>query len=118
MSANEDYIIQGLDALTQGITELTTQVETLRAEQDEVRIPATVTVAMESLKILSRSQKIVTRHTVERNSGVDTTNNEVPCESIHRYPRPLQESEAELRDVCCQLISGYLIQSLGSHGTD
>jgi hypothetical protein len=118
MSANEEYMIQGLDVAVRGIAELQEQVQDLQREIEDAQVPAVVSVAMESLKILSRSQKLITRSTTERRSGVDSSDNEMPTEMIHRYPRQLEESEADLRDICCQLISGYLLQAIDTGPSD
>ena len=116
--SNEEYIIQGLDVVQRGIVEVQEQVQALAEFQIEAVIPAPVQVAMQSLKILSGSQKIITRAVVNRKPSVDSSDNEVLSETLNRYPRELKESEADLRDVCCQVLAGYLIQALSTDPPD
>lgn len=113
---NEDYIIQGLDVVNQGIIEINEQIQQLREERAESDIPTRINVAMQSLKILSGSQKIITRAVVNRKPYSDSGDAEVLSETLNRYPRELKESEADLRDICCQVIAGYLIESLPPSG--
>jgi hypothetical protein len=110
--SNEEYIIQGLDVVSRGIIEVQDQVQALAEMQAEAAVPPQIQVAMQSLKILSGSQKIITRAVVNRKPYSDSGDAEVLSETLNRYPRELKESEADLRDVCCQVIAGYLIQSL------
>lgn len=120
MSANEDYMLQGLDAIMQGVTETQEMIEGIAIEKAESILPARVTVAMEVLKILHRSQKIVTFSELKRSgdSSVNSHDNEPISESLKRYPRTLEPEESHLRDVCCQFLAGYLIEAIDGGDTD
>jgi hypothetical protein len=120
MSANEDYLLQAMDAVMGSVNETQEMIEGLMNEQAESVLPARVTVAMECLKILHRSQKIVTFSEMKRggDSSVSTHDHEPISESVKRYPRTLEPEESQLRDVCCQFLSGYLIEAINGDETD
>lgn len=109
---NEDYIIQGLEAVNEGIAQLHDQVAALKQEAKPIDIPPHVTVAMLCLKILNASRKSIVRSVTERKATVDPSENEIISESFNRYPRELKEPESILLDTCCQVLASYVVEPL------
>ena len=115
MSAEDMELIQ------HGLTNISNQLDEMAEGQRVSVIPTEVKVAMRCLEILSASQKYSTITRLDRKSGGGFTeggSEELASESIHRYPRPLEEDEKGLRDICCQFLSGYLINAIGGSDAD
>lgn len=115
MSAEDIELIQ------HGLANISNQLDEIREEQEASITPVEVKVAMKCLQILSASQRYNTVTRLDRKGSGGFTeggSEELVSETIHRYPRPLEEQEKGLRDICCQFLSGYLINAAGGSGAD
>lgn len=115
MSAEDMELIQ------HGLANISNQLDEIQEGQQASITPTEVKVAMRCLEILCASQKYNTVTRLDRKGGSGFSEGggeELISETIHRYPRPLEEEEQGLRDVCCQLLAGYLLNAVGGSGTD
>ena len=115
MSAEDMELIQ------QGLIEISNQLDEIQEGQQASITPTEVKVAMRCLEILSASQKYSTVTRLDRKGTggfSEGGSEELVSETIHRYPRPLEEDEQGLRNICCQFLTGYLLNTLSSDGTD
>ena len=113
---------EDLELIQHGLANISNQLDEMQEGQVASSVPVEVKVAMRCLDILSASQKYNTITKLDRKAAgsgfSEGGSEELISESIHRYPRPLEESEQGLRDVCCQFLSGYLINAIGGGDAD
>lgn len=116
MSANEEFEI-----IQHGLADIAKSLDEIKEESEASELMGALKVAMKCLQILSASQKYttITKVTGGRGGGFsEGGGDEHLTETIHRYPRPLDESEQGLRDVCCQFLAGYFLNAVGCEGPD
>lgn len=116
MSASDEFEI-----IQHGLADIAKSLDEIKEDKEASDLMDACKVAMKCLQILSASQKYttITKVTGGRGGGFpEGGGDEQITETIHRYPRPLDESEQGLRDICCQFLAGYFLDTIGSDGTD